>query len=67
MSSKSSGNKKTRLKDACFFPSLHWVMRAGLKKSTESGTTRPIRNRLGVNRVDTVTRYETESGSVKTQ
>ena len=41
--------------------------RAGFKKLTESDTTQPIRNRLGANRVDTVTRYETESGSAKTR
>ena len=35
----------------------------GFKKSAKSG----IHNRLGANRVDTVTRYETESVSVKTR
>ena len=39
----------------------------GFKKSLESGMTRSIRNRLGTNRVDTVTRYETIRGSTKTR
>ena len=39
----------------------------GFKKSAKSGTTRPIHNRLWANRVDTVTRYETESVPVKTR
>ena len=40
---------------------------SGFKNSAESGTTQPIRNRLGPNRVDTDTRYETNMESVETQ
>ena len=39
----------------------------GFKKLVESGTTRSIHNRIGANRVDTVTRSETESVSGKTR
>ena len=41
--------------------------RAGFKKSAKSDITRSIRNRLRANRVDTITRYETKSGSTKTR
>ena len=45
---------------------VQWLngLGAGFKKSVESGTTRPIRNRLRLHRVDIDTRYETRSGSV---
>ena len=39
---------------------------SGFKNSAESGTTRPIRNRLGPNHVDTDTRYETCMESIET-
>ena len=42
-------------------------LKARFKKSVESGTIRSISNRLRANRVDTDTRYETMSGSVKTR
>ena len=40
---------------------------AGFKNSAKPGTIRPIRNRLGANRVDNYTKYETKSGLVKIQ
>ena len=43
------------------------TLNQGSKNRSESDTTRSIHKRLRANRVNTVTRYETESVSVKTR